>query len=134
MANLLYGSERLISTHRHWRYSQYFESTGTRKAISDAGTGRLVRLIPDSDDPRSEAHAIKALFNHRLPDDCGAARKEWLDIVEAQHSIWDNISSPKKELIRSFLITVNLEIGKRLRPSSRFDFSRASIGNLFLTG
>ncbi|PNS19259.1 hypothetical protein CAC42_2436 [Sphaceloma murrayae] len=95
---------------------------------------RLVRLIPDSDDPGSEAHAIKALFNHRLPDDCGAARAEWLDIVEVQHPIWNHISSPKKELIRSFLITVNLEIVKRLRPSSRFDFSRASIGNLFITG
>ncbi|KAF2225839.1 hypothetical protein BDZ85DRAFT_72260 [Elsinoe ampelina] len=95
---------------------------------------RLVRLIPDSDDPGSEAHAIKALFNHRLPDDGGAARQEWLDIVEVQHSIWYHISSPKKELIRSFLITVNLEIVKRLRPSSRFDFSKASIGNLFITG
>ncbi|TKX22035.1 hypothetical protein C1H76_5668 [Elsinoe australis] len=95
---------------------------------------RLVRLIPDSDDPGSEAHAIKALFNHRLPEDCGAARQEWLDIVEVQHSIWNHISSPKKELIRSFLITVNLEIVKRLRPSSRFDFSKASIGNLFITG
>jgi len=74
------------------------------------------------------------LFNHRLADTCDLARREWLDIVEVQHSIWDNISSPKKELIRSFLITVNLEIAKRLRPSSRFDFSKASIGNLFLTG
>ncbi|KAF2156941.1 UPF0052-domain-containing protein [Myriangium duriaei CBS 260.36] len=95
---------------------------------------RLVRLIPDSDVPGAEAHAIKLLFNHRLPNDCETARREWLDIVEAKHDLWDHISSPKKELIRSFLITVSLEIVKRLRPTSRFDFSKASIGNLFLTG
>ncbi|KAJ9629635.1 hypothetical protein H2203_002016 [Taxawa tesnikishii (nom. ined.)] len=95
---------------------------------------RLVRLIPDNGDPNSEAGAIKELFNHRLPKDCRSARQEWLDIIEAQHSIWHNISSPKKELIRSFLNSMNMEIVKRLRPSSRFDFSGASIGNLFLTG
>jgi len=54
--------------------------------------------------------------------------------VEANHRLWSGISSPKKELIRSFFNVVNMEIVKRLRPSSKFDFSRASIGNLFLTG
>ena len=92
---------------------------------------RLVRLIPDDDD---EAKAIKALFNHRLPKTYGPARAEWHDIVEATHPLWKNISSPKKELIRSLLNTINSEIVKRLRPTSRFDFSSASIGNLFLTG
>jgi 2-phospho-L-lactate transferase/gluconeogenesis factor (CofD/UPF0052 family) len=38
-------------------------------------------------------------------------------------------------LIRSFLNLLNLEILKRARPpSSTFDFSSASVGNLFLTG
>jgi len=92
---------------------------------------RLVRLIPDDND---EAKAIKALFNHRLPRMYGPARAEWHDIVEATHPLWRNISSPKKELIRSLLNTINSEIVKRLRPTSRFDFSSASIGNLFLTG
>ncbi|GAB7357200.1 hypothetical protein MBLNU459_g8186t1 [Dothideomycetes sp. NU459] len=95
---------------------------------------RLVRLIPDDGDHNSEAAAIKALFNHRLPGEGGSARQEWLEIIEAQHPLWDHISTPKKELIRSFFNVVNLEIVKRLRPSSRFDFSGASIGNLFLTG
>lgn len=92
---------------------------------------RLVRLIPN-DGP--ETLAIKQFFNHRLPENYGPARAEWLDIVEATHPLWQGISSPKKELIRSFLNAMHLEIVKRMRPSSRFDFSKASIGNLFLTG
>ncbi|KAF2196046.1 UPF0052-domain-containing protein [Delitschia confertaspora ATCC 74209] len=96
---------------------------------------RLVRLIPDDPDhDDSEKAAIKVFFNHRLPKDRHAAKKEWLSIVEAEHPLWSNISSAKKELIRSFLNHVNMEILKRLRPSSTFDFSSASIGNLFLTG
>ncbi|KXT13418.1 hypothetical protein AC579_9915 [Pseudocercospora musae] len=92
---------------------------------------RLVRLIPDEGD---EAQAIKTFFNHRLPRGYAPARAEWLDIVEATHSLWNGISSPKKELIRSFLNSMNQEIVKRLRPTSKFDYSGASIGNLFLTG
>lgn len=83
-----------------------------------------MRLIPDdpiSDD--SEKTAIKALFNHRLPKHQTPARQEWLQIVEAQHPIWTNISTAKKELIRSMLNHVAFEIIKRLRPSSTFDFS-----------
>ncbi|KAL2357500.1 hypothetical protein BJ546DRAFT_964350 [Cryomyces antarcticus] len=95
---------------------------------------RLVRLIPDDDEPNSEKTAIKALFNHRLSADANDARSEWLDIVEARHTMWQNISAPKKELIRSFLNALNFEIVKRVRPSSTFIFSSAAVGNLFLTG
>ena len=92
---------------------------------------RLVRLIPDTG---VETQAIKRLFNHRLPKDYASARMEWLDLVEATHNLWKGVSFPKQELIRSFLNVINLEVVKRLRPSSRFDWSGASIGNLFLTG
>ncbi|KAK4554420.1 hypothetical protein LTR86_008628 [Recurvomyces mirabilis] len=92
---------------------------------------RLVRLIPDNG---AEATAIKHFFNHRLPKSYAPARSEWLDIVESTHPLWTGISSPKKELIRSILNSINLEMLKRVRPTSRFDFSGASIGNLFLTG
>ena len=92
---------------------------------------RLVRLIPDTG---VETQAIRKLFNHRLPKDYASARSEWLDIVEATHSLWQGVSLPKQELIRSFLNVINLEVVKRLRPTSRFDWSGASIGNLFLTG
>lgn len=93
---------------------------------------RLVRLIPDTAD--AEKAAIKAFFNHRLPDDPNSARHEWLDIVEGKHVLWTDISSEKRELIRSFLNTLNMEILRRARPTSTFNFQSASVGNLFLTG
>jgi 2-phospho-L-lactate transferase/gluconeogenesis factor (CofD/UPF0052 family) len=94
-----------------------------------------VRLIPeDVGDIDAEKSAIKTFFNHRLAASSDAARHEWLDIVEARHSLWSDISSGKRELIRSFLNTINLEIVKRARPSSVFNFQSASVGNLFLTG
>jgi 2-phospho-L-lactate transferase/gluconeogenesis factor (CofD/UPF0052 family) len=97
-------------------------------------TGRLVRLIPDSP-ANSERTAIKTLFNHRLPAQAGAAAHEWLTIVDGTSSLWRSITPAKKELIRSFFNMLNLEILKRARPpSSTFDFTSASVGNLFLTG
>ncbi|RCI15251.1 hypothetical protein L249_6555 [Ophiocordyceps polyrhachis-furcata BCC 54312] len=93
---------------------------------------RLVRLIPDSGD--AETLAIKHLFNHRLPAAADDARSEWFDVLEARHALWATISSPKRELIRSYLNNFHLEAVRRMRPGSRFNFSRASLGNLFLTG
>ncbi|KAL5343109.1 hypothetical protein BJX70DRAFT_354505 [Aspergillus crustosus] len=94
---------------------------------------RLVRLIPPSP-PNSERAAIKTLFNHRLPTD-DSAHSEWLSIVDGTSPVWRSITSAKKELIRSFFNLLNLEILKRSRPpTSTFDFSSASVGNLFLTG
>ncbi|KAK2598076.1 hypothetical protein QQS21_005787 [Conoideocrella luteorostrata] len=93
---------------------------------------RLVRLIPNNNVP--ETVAIKHFFNHRLDKTYAAARAEWFEILDATHPLWIDISSPKRELIRSYLNSFNLEVIKRMRPSSRFDFSKASIGNLFLTG
>lgn len=93
-----------------------------------------MRLIPeDVGDIDAEKSAIKTFFNHRLAASSEIARHEWLDIVEARHSLWSDISSEKRELIRSFLNIINLEIVKRARPSSVFSFQSASVGNLFLT-
>lgn len=102
-------------------------------------SGRLVRLIPTRENDQSheddkEMSALRALFEHRLPSDPVKARMEWLDIVESRHLLWSFVSSSKRELIRSILNTLNLEIVKRARPNSTFDFSRASVGNMFLTG
>ncbi|KAJ4395115.1 hypothetical protein N0V85_006675, partial [Neurospora sp. IMI 360204] len=94
---------------------------------------RLVRLIPNPSNDQEKA-ALKALFEYRLPGDPSKARIEWLDMVEARHLLWAYISSPKRELIRSILNTLNLEIVKRTRPTSTFNFAEASIGNMFLTG
>ncbi|PYH43841.1 gluconeogenesis factor YvcK family protein [Aspergillus saccharolyticus JOP 1030-1] len=95
---------------------------------------RLVRLIPESP-PHSERAAIKTLFNHRLSADAVQAHAEWYSIVDGTSTIWKLITPAKKELIRSFFNLLNLEILKRARPpSSTFDFTSASVGNLFLTG
>ncbi|KAI3319572.1 UPF0052-domain-containing protein [Xylariaceae sp. AK1471] len=94
---------------------------------------RLVRLIPNSKTDAERA-SIKELFNHRLSSDPLQARTEWLDIVEGRHKLWTDISSEKRELIRSIFNHMNMEIVKRARPSSVFNFAKASIGNLFLTG
>ena len=102
--------------------------------MTDNRPGRLVRLIPtDGDD--EERTAVKTLFEYRLPPlDPRAAKAEWLDIVEGRHLLWTFVSSPKRELIRSVLNTLNAEIVKRARPTSDFNFAAASVGNLFLTG
>ncbi len=96
---------------------------------------RLVRLIP-SYPPSTERSAIAALFNHRLSSTCTLqAAAEWQTIVSGTNSLWQAIPSAKKELIRSFFNLLNLEILKRSRPpTSTFDFTSASVGNLFLTG
>lgn len=96
---------------------------------------RLVRLIPQHP-PSKEREAIGALLSYRLSGtDSRDARNGWADIVEGTSDLWHEISSAKKELVRSFLNLVNLEILKRSRPpTSTFDFRSASIGNLFLTG
>ncbi|TLS24458.1 hypothetical protein PpBr36_08157 [Pyricularia pennisetigena] len=89
---------------------------------------RLVRLIPNQEN--EENTALRALFEHRLSADPGRAKLEWLDIVEGNHILWTFISSPKRELIRSVLNTLNLEVVKRSRPTSLFNFSKASVGNM----
>ncbi|CAD6444167.1 52213239-1c76-4130-9ea9-9bf6e6ec2867 [Sclerotinia trifoliorum] len=96
---------------------------------------RLVRLIPE--DPigaNTEKSALKTFFNHRLDPSPQEAKHEWLAIVEGHSPLWSEITSAKRELIRSFLNTINLEIVKRARPTSVFNFQSASVGNLFLTG
>ncbi|EXJ55906.1 hypothetical protein A1O7_08837 [Cladophialophora yegresii CBS 114405] len=97
---------------------------------------RLVRLIPRSDPPSIEMSAISNLFNHRLSSTSAAdAAASWQAIVWGTSPLWRDIPSAKKELIRAFLNALNLEVVKRARPpSSTFDFTSASVGNLFLTG
>ena len=97
-----------------------------------------MRRIPEPDelleDPE-ERRALRALFNHRLSQDPAQARVEWLDVVEGRdRALWQHIASEKRELVRSIFNLANMEIVKRARPSSTFNFAKASIGNLFLTG
>ncbi|KAI9678667.1 MAG: hypothetical protein M1817_005724 [Caeruleum heppii] len=95
---------------------------------------RLVRLIP-SHPATPERTALKAFFSHRLPSSRDAAQAEWLSVIASMSPLWTCISLPKRELIRSFLLHLHLEILRRTRPPlNTFDFSSAAVGNLFLTG
>lgn len=96
---------------------------------------RLVRLIP-TQQRSTERTAIAKLFNHRLSSvSSQAASSEWQSLVSGTSPLWSLVSSSKKQLIRSFFNLLNLEILKRSRPpTSVFDFTSASVGNLFLTG
>ena len=90
---------------------------------------RLVRLIPTT-----HTH-IHSLLNHRLSSSSEEALKDWQDIVSGTSVLWRPISPAARELLRSMLNHLNMEILKRARaPYSTFNFSSASIGNLFLTG
>lgn len=74
-------------------------------------------------------------MNHRLPSDATAANADWQQLVEGTSPLWAPIAGPQRELLRSMLNHVNFEILKRARPPhSTFNFSTASVGNLFLTG
>lgn len=93
---------------------------------------RLTKLIPDEDE---EGEALKHFMSYRLSHDPDEAKYEWSCIVEGSHEVWDQIEPGSKEMIRSFLIHVHMELLKRSRNTSRnFKFELASIGNLFLTG
>lgn len=112
----------------------YTANVGCICSFANESTGRLVRLIPESP-PGSERMAIKTLINHRLPGDSQEAHRDWQSIVDGTSSLWKSITPAKKELTRSFFNLLNLEILKRARPpASTFDFTSASVGNLFLTG
>jgi hypothetical protein len=101
--------------------------------LTQTSKGRLVRLIPDKEDDQ-EMKALKMFFGHRLSLDPAEAREEWLRMIESTSLLWGFISTPKRELIRSVLNTLNVEIVKRARPPSVFNFAGASVGNMFLTG
>ncbi|XP_018434128.1 uncharacterized protein YNL011C isoform X2 [Raphanus sativus] len=90
---------------------------------------RCLRL---SDESTSEALAVRRLLGHRLPIDPHKAKKDWYDIVEGNHSLWDGVSRPYRETIRAFLIYFQNEILRR--PNDSFCFANGSIGNFFFAG
>lgn len=104
------------------------------RVIGGPGIGdcrsRVVRLIPDE----LPASNFRALFSYRLPDCPVDAKREWLDIVDGTHAKWQGIESQYKEMFRAFFIQVHSELLKRSRPRKEFNFERASVGNLFLSG
>lgn len=113
--------------------------------ISDNGgsTSEIVRVIggPAIGDIRSRItrmitdEGFQKLLSYRLSENNDEAKSEWTAIVEGTHDIWNNIEIQCKEMIRSFLIHVHMELLKKSRnPSTNFKYELASIGNLLLTG
>lgn len=109
-----------------------------RRAIGGVAVGDIrSRLLRIADDQSEEGKAVKHLLHHRLAaipfqEDDKAARLEWQHILEGTHPLYNNISSPYKDTIRSFLLRFNHAIMKQA-PTS-FDFRNGSIGNFFFSG
>ncbi|KAM7530610.1 hypothetical protein LguiB_034020 [Lonicera macranthoides] len=90
---------------------------------------RCLRL---SDQSTSEALAVRTLLGHRLTLDAQEAKSEWYSIVEGEHTLWEGVSKPYRETIRSFLAYFQNQILRRSNVS--FCFSNGSIGNFFFAG
>lgn len=101
-------------------------------AIGDIRS-RLTRLIPE------HQRELRDLLSHRLDADPKIAQLQWNLIVEGTHQLWANIPLSTKEIVRSFLVHVHVELLKRSRISvsasvnRTFRFELANVGNLFLT-
>lgn len=102
-------------------------------AIGDIRS-RLTRLIPDL------KAQLRNLLSFRLDSDPNEARIQWNEIVEGIHPLWNGISLSTKEIIRSFMVHVHVELLKRSKITSnstnnkQFRYELANVGNLFLTG
>ncbi|AGO09967.1 AaceriAAL024Cp [[Ashbya] aceris (nom. inval.)] len=94
-------------------------------AIGDIRS-RLVRVISDP--------FLIQVLSYRLPQENKRAKEEWNEIVEGSHAIWGGVPSPLRECVRPFLAHIQSELLKRGKISKPFQFAKASIGNLFLTG
>ncbi|KAL9250115.1 hypothetical protein AKJ16_DCAP03223 [Drosera capensis] len=90
---------------------------------------RCLRL---ADESTSEALAVRRLLGHRLPLVAEDAKSEWYNIVEGGHSLWEGVSKPYRETIRSFLVYFQHQI--LMRSDDMFSFSNGSIGNFFFAG
>lgn len=101
-------------------------------AIGDIRS-RLTRLIP------LERIYLKELLSYRLSADPVEARGEWNEIVEGSHKVWYEFPLSTKEIVRSFLVHIHVELLKRSKitlsnsGNKQFRYELASVGNLFLT-
>ena len=92
---------------------------------------RCLRL---SDESTDEARAVKALLAHRLhATDSSQAKSEWYRIQEGDHELWENISEPYADIIRSFLLYFHSQV-TAAKTDAKFDFVNGSVGNFFFAG
>ena len=117
--------------------------------VSDDGgsTAEIVRVLggPAVGDIRSrclrladtacaESSAVDRLLAYRLPKHDGrAAKREWAEIVDGDHPVWEGISEPYKNTVRAFLVHFQSEI-LRQGNEARFNFANGSVGNFFFAG
>ncbi|TPX61619.1 hypothetical protein PhCBS80983_g00900 [Powellomyces hirtus] len=110
------------------------------KVLGGPGIGdlrsRVVRLAETSS---FESKAVHDLLSYRLPFDDPtskrpSAKAEWLEMLEGRHVLWQGISHPYRETIRTFLAHFQHELFKSATRGPPFDFQGGSIGNFFLTG
>ncbi|GMM56841.1 hypothetical protein DAKH74_034570 [Maudiozyma humilis] len=94
-------------------------------AIGDIRS-RIVRIMQDS--------ALAGLFAHRLADHPLRAKHEWNDIVDGSHSVWRQVPVEVKEMCRAFIIHIQAELLKKSKNAHSFQYEKASVGNLFMTG
>lgn len=94
-------------------------------AIGDIRS-RIVRIMQDS--------ALADLFAHRLADHPLRAKHEWNDIVDGSHSVWRRVPVEVKEMCRAFIIHIQAELLKKSKNAHSFQYEKASVGNLFMTG
>jgi len=74
-----------------------------------------------------QGEAVRDLLAHRLSGDCSAAAKaEWNEIVEGEHSLWDGIGEPYKHTIRAFLVHFHFQLLRH--TTERFGFKNGSVG------
>jgi hypothetical protein len=99
-------------------------------AVGDVRS-RCLRL---SDESTVEARAVKALLAHRLhATDSAKAKAEWYRIQEGDHELWENISEPYADIIRSFLLYFHSQI-TAAKTDVKFDYVNGSVGNFFFAG
>lgn len=113
--------------------------------VSDNGgsTSEVLRVLggPAIGDIRSRVtrlmgeDGLKAVLAHRLSADETTAAGEWDLLVKGDHPLWPAVPAAVKEIVRSFLIHVHVQLLHKSRhPLTRFRFAHALVGNMFLTG
>ncbi|XP_022720409.1 gluconeogenesis factor isoform X2 [Durio zibethinus] len=86
---------------------------------------RCLRL---ADQSTSEALAVRRLLGHRLPINPQQAKSEWYEVVEGEHSLWEGVSKPYRETIRSFLAYFQNEDGTIVRGQN--EISHPAYGSI----
>ncbi|OBA21196.1 UPF0052-domain-containing protein [Metschnikowia bicuspidata var. bicuspidata NRRL YB-4993] len=101
-------------------------------AIGDIRS-RLIQLIPH------HQRRLRDVLSLRLNANASVAKAQWEQIVDGSHELWHGIPNSTKEIVRSFLLHIHVELLKRSRiyagssPGKQFKFEFANIGNLLLT-